>query len=444
MLEEREISLKELFEAIWSRKFFISALAILGLILAFLGATIYDNNTSTVETYVNINWTGLSQGEYPNGEQFNYTDLAASTILLEAIELSGYDLDVSDVQQNLNITPVVPTSVFTMIQQKLEEGEQVSYYATDYNLSLNNAALNLSVEEGSVLITNVVTAFKTNYEDRYINNTAIINYVEQDLTDVEYVDIGMLLQNQIDLINTVMDARIDLDAEYVSPTSGLSFNDIIAQTSIVEILSVNPIESRTSMYLLTKDLDYVVTLYEYRIEQMQVELNKELSNKEDLLSLLDNYTGSTTTILVPGTDATNAIEIDPYYNTLMSTIVSTDANINELEEDIAWYEQLISRYQNEDPTFSVSENDKLAAQAKVDELINEALIDLNTIIDDANDLMIEHNIYLSSNVISLSVAPQYVSEVSRLLYSAIGLILGSGVGLAIVLFKHDWKQEEKA
>ena len=63
---------------------------------------------------------------------------------------------------------------------------------------------------------------------------------------------------------------------------------------------------------------------------------------------------------------------------------------------------------------------------------------VESIVSDANILLKEYNEYLTSNIIKPLLAPEYQSSVSVLMISAIGLVLGAGIGTVVVLFKHDW------
>ena len=72
-------------------------------------------------------------------------------------------------------------------------------------------------------------------------------------------------------------------------------------------------------------------------------------------------------------------------------------------------------------------------------LINQANTKLGIIVDDSNTLLQEHNLVLVSNIIKPLTSPQYESSVSVLLFSAVGLVIGAGIGVVYSLYKHDWK-----
>ena len=67
-----EISIKEIIEVIWKKKIFIAIVTVSVLVLTIIGSLIYDNMTTNMVVFVNVEWDGIDEGEYPNGTTFDY------------------------------------------------------------------------------------------------------------------------------------------------------------------------------------------------------------------------------------------------------------------------------------------------------------------------------------------------------------------------------------
>ena len=113
--------------------------------------------------------------------------------------------------------------------------------------------------------------------------------------------------------------------------------------------------------------------------------------------------------------------------------------IIELESKINYYTKLIKRYKGEDPDYFVTPEERLLQTQKVETDILDAEAALEKLIADTNIILIEHNNVQVSEIIKPLSVPQYQSSLNVTLYGAVALLLGSGLGAAIVLLKHKWQ-----
>jgi len=238
-----------------------------------------------------------------------------------------------------------------------------------------------------------------------------------------------------------MNLRVSEDPGFVGQISGdrgIGFSDILVQTSLLKSLELNQIISRTNTYMLSKDVDYLITKYTYDVDVKQLELDKQEAKEADIQLLLNNYEGETTTIIIPGVD--NDLTIDTYYQTLLKSIIELQSSIAELQQDINYLQMQIDRLKGEDIDFNVTLQQQEDEAVIVEAAINSANTKLDTIVSDANELLVQYNDYITSSIIKPLMAPEYQSNVNVKLYSAIGLLAGAGLSVVIVLFKHDWEK----
>jgi len=441
-MEEREISLKDLFDVVWKGKFLIIVMSAAFLLVAFTASIVYDNMTSQITTVVTMQWSGISAGNYPDGTRYEYTEAIEPYIITAAIaktELEG--MNAGDVRSNLVLDPIVPNDIATLIQQAIENGEQMSYYATNYRLTLNNGGLNISVNEGRDLLNNILEEFRSDFEKKYINQRIILDYTNTDFASYDYIEAYEILNQQVNLVDSIMNLRVSEDPGFVGQISGdrgIGFSDILVQTSLLKSLELNQIISRTNTYMLSKDVDYLITKYTYDVDVKQLELDKQEAKEADIQLLLNNYEGETATIIIPGVD--NDLTIDTYYQTLLKSIIELQSSIAELQQDINYLQMQIDRLKGEDIDFNVTLQQQEDEAVIVEAAISSANTKLDTIVSDANELLVQYNDYITSSIIKPLMAPEYQSNVNVKLYSAIGLLAGAGLSVVIVLFKHDWEK----
>ena len=434
-MEEREISLKELFDVIWKGKWIIAISAVAVFVVAAAGAFIYDSGKSEVATVVTMQWNGVGTGEYPDGSRFDYSNAIEPYVITLATSEVDLELLTTDVRSAITITPIVPSDILAQIQAALEAGEELAYFATDYKLVLDNGSLGISVQEGTELLNEIITQFRLDFERTYINQMSIYDFTDADYAAFDYIDSYDILNAQVEAIDSAMEPRED--SGFYSGTLGITFSDILVRTDLLNRIEMTQIVSRVNNYLLTKDDEFLVTNYQYKIQVKQLALDKAIAKEQDISDLVDGYTGSVQTILIPGLDS-GEFDIDTYYNTLMDKLVTYQSEIAEHTEDIAYYQLQIDRLNGDDPLFAVTEAKQLEEIVKVDANIIQADVKLESIVNDANILLSEYNEYLTSNIIKPLLAPEYQSSVSVMMISAIGLVLGAGIGAVVVLFKNDW------
>ena len=434
-MEEKEISLKELFNVVWKQKYILGLVFILGLVLFGIGGFVYNNSNETMVTYVSIQWDGVGRGEYPNGERFEYTNAVEPSVIEASIQEVGLDLAETDVRDAVSLTPVVPNDIEALIAQGLENGEQVTYFATQFKLSLDYKDLGLSEEDARSLTEQLIIQFRLDFEKKYIDQSIVLDYTGSDYTDLEYIDIAAVIRTQISLIDTKMAEGIAQDPNFTS-IKGVTFSDIQVRTELVILIELNQINTRTNTYVLTKDDDYVRIKYLYEMELKQLDLDKEESLETSVQLQVDNYNGALTTIIIPGLD--DEIEIDPYYDTLLTEILTIQRNIAELENDIAYIQLQIDRLDGIGLT--VTPQKQASEKLIVDDYIVDADAKLGLIVEDANELLVEYNQYLTSSIIKPVMSPVVSSGgLSTVLIGIIGGILAAGTATLVVLFKHDWK-----
>lgn len=431
---EREISLKELFDVIWKGKWIIAIAAVGAFVLAAAGAFVMDSRSSEVATIVALQWDGIDEGQYPDETTFEYSTMIPAHVYTLAIAEEGLSVQADDVRNAMSIKPIVPSSVLAQIQTALEDGETLTYYATDYKWTLESSKIGLSVSEGSELLTQVQLQLKEDFARKYINQVSVLDFTDVDFDEYDYLDAYEILSAQINAIDSVMEPRSEIEFTSIS---GYSFSDILVRTDLLKRIELNQIITRTNNYLLTRDDQYLITSYQYKIEQSQLELDKATAKEVEIQEVITNYR-EINNIVIPGLEDTS-VGVDTYYAELIAAQVLLQDEIAEMTYDIEFYELQIDRLNGVDPTFTVTQQQQVEEIVKVENNIEDAVEKLDVIINDTEVLLANYNEYLiNSDTIVQLLAPEYQSSLSIIMISAIGLVLGAGISTVVVLFKHDW------
>jgi hypothetical protein len=210
-------------------------------------------------------------------------------------------------------------------------------------------------------------------------------------------------------------------ATFRSNTSGFTVSDILSQTSLVKTLQLNAAESLIVSNQLAKEPDDVIDRIIFNNRIMGVELAKEQQFLAELNNLVENYSGSTSTLIIPGYEGiintTSALE------SIYEEIIETQRNIAELEQDIAYNESLILEFEN------ATRNNLLITRAQNE--LNVVVENLTLIIDNTNTLLTEYNDVLNRDVTRVLATSTPEPGLSRLLTAGIGLFSSGFLSLIL-------------
>jgi hypothetical protein len=152
----------------------------------------------------------------------------------------------------------------------------------------------------------------------------------------DLLDQVLVIKNQIDSMTVLIEDLIEFkpnSAIFRSSTlNNLSLNDILSQLALTRSLQLNSVEALIVANQLSTDSGLTVDRLTYNNRLMNVELAKANQFLTELNLLVENYTGSTSTIIIPGYDGqintTSALE------SIYERIIETQELIAELEQDI--------------------------------------------------------------------------------------------------------------
>jgi len=435
-----ELSIKELIETLWGYKWLILVLTILSGLIAFMAGQVMNARSEQVETVVSLEWNGLVDGTYPDGERFIYNNMFESYVLSDALADAGVDsLTTTDLRSALEIVPIIPSDVVSMIERSIEQGERITYYATEYKLLLETGDLDIDNEQGKMLLEYLIEAFKVDFENKYIGKALVFNYTDTDLSKYDYSEMVDVLDLQVSLLNSVLETALEDGSNFRSTSLGLGFDDLVSRLGLVKEVELNNIDARVSNYLLTKDLDLVVTRYEFMVEELSLEIEKLLMYEGALEDNILDYTGQETIVIIPGLDS--EYSVDPYINTLYNELIDTQEQLSNAQADKSYYQDKIDEMVI---LYNTTYNDGVTYErqvALVEDSLEDARASIGDVATDLDTMLEEYNRYITRNTVLPLTAPQVTSDVNVLLYTAIGTVLGGMVSLLVVFLRETLKKD---
>jgi hypothetical protein len=426
--EEEGLSFTELFLMFWRKRVLITVMAVVGALAGALTSAVINSQTVKVSSIVEYQWDGINKGEYPNGSRFDVINAFSPSVYNTSLELLDLDLTVNETRNELTVTPVVPRSVLDSIQAAVERGETFSYFPTVYRYTLNISNLSLSDEQGKLLLDDLINEFTSEFQRTYVTQTVVKSLSFDNFDSFDLLDQVLVIKNQIDSMTVLIEDLIEFKPNAAifrsSTLNNLSLNDILSQLALTRSLQLNSVEALIVANQLSTDSGLTVDRLTYNNRLMNVELAKANQFLTELNLLVENYTGSTSTIIIPGYDGqintTSALE------SIYERIIETQEIIAELEQDIIYNELIIAEFENA--------NTNTVLNTRAQDELNDVVEDLTSIINNTNTLLSEFNQVLNRNTTRVLVNATIEAGVSLVLYSAIGLFALGFVSLIVVFF----------
>ena len=218
---------------------------------------------------VSFGFEGIENGQDPNGNWFDATDIRDESVLTAAAEAAGLTLaegEAEKIAANLQIEGVIPDDVITRITTLTSAytSDTVpaasvkkirAYYPTTYTLTLNVGALGYDRAAGNRLLRAVLDAYRDYFQRKYGYNevfeSAILN---ADYDSRDYDGAVALLRANLEALRRYVDAlAAGDDTGFRSSETGLTFQDLTAGITALEDRDITALASYIEANAVTRD-----------------------------------------------------------------------------------------------------------------------------------------------------------------------------------------------
>jgi len=297
------IDLRELLARIIHGLPGIVGLALLGLTAAVLIALAASFvKKAPVNTRVTFAFPGIERGEYPDGSRFQPDDLRAPAIVGEAMRRVGLDVSSdaqSKIRNAISIDGIIPPSVTKLQNKQRAAGKQPDEYIPDeYTLTLSlpaYAAISQSQREQLLLeLVNVASEhFRRNYGDAPVAFGAAF----ETLKNADYPEYELVFNTELETLSQSLtdyltkkakgtEPSAEAASQFRSPTTNLSFSDLLADTKLFSQIHLNTVLGRVHEKGLSKNKKGTLLKMAYAIKQLEYRERQAADNEQVVLSLL--------------------------------------------------------------------------------------------------------------------------------------------------------------
>lgn len=328
-----------------------------GGVLAFKG----NISTSKITALVGFNYSGIESGLAPDGSEFDVNKIKSPNIIESALTNMDEPLSyVENVRRNISIKGVIPNDALDKIslyQSVYSKGGsaaldavnsllEIGYYPSYYVITFDYDSAGVELNKGKKILDGILESYQDYFFKTYGFNKALGNsVVTVDYKDYDYpaaVDVFNETLDDLDLY--IKELQRNDNTNFRSNVTGYSFNDLRATIDTIKSADLSSLSSFITINNITNDKEHLITYYEYRIEQLERELNVNETKLESITNSINEYEKDK--LLVFGINDENTetsyTQASEKYDDLIEEKLDVQDSVSRIKQNISYVKDRLS------------------------------------------------------------------------------------------------------
>ena len=271
------------------------------LLMSVLGSMEGDKSYQIRVSYI---YPGAENGLYPDGERLLRDDLIDSGRVeeaLEAMRAKGWysDIPLREIRNNLRVQEHLSYPVQNKVQSLRAQGEEYTYYNNEYILTFTQPLVLhwkdpadwfglTRPDRSKEFVEALMQSVFNNFIREHTEGDVFAQFC--DYMDTDGLDYGGIVDEcgeKVTLCINYLTKKQEADSTFVSETTGLSFEDLIAGYQSLADVQIARLLKYTSAGKLTRSLDELINRLEVEAEDQRLVEKKKLDessiNKKAML-----------------------------------------------------------------------------------------------------------------------------------------------------------------
>ena len=249
------------------------------------------SNTFVASEVIHYNDPQAEQGLTPTGSGLDVNEIKSSVVMSKVVDRMGLTgiYSVDSLISRITITPIPDEDKVAQKEAKLEEGEEYVYEPSTYIVSFT--ATNSEGEEfARTILDETLDVYFAEFSQKYVNVAPAKNVIDNiENGNYDYIEIVELIDKGIDETLLTFYQRMEQNPYYRSTKTGMSFSDLADEFNHLRNVNLSALFSKIYKYQITKNKTVLISDYNTRIDNNNIENAKEESIVEDTLSVISAY-----------------------------------------------------------------------------------------------------------------------------------------------------------
>jgi hypothetical protein len=270
-------------------------LAFLGIaVAAIIFAAFSPVTTTTTSMRVNFSFSGYGKGEYPVHSKFTADDIRAPDIISKALEHEGLDASENfqgKIRSAITVEGIFPINEIKERDRLRAAGQEPPPFLPDeYLVTLTlPRKFPLASQQRERLLNEVVSAYIEKFQRTYAELPETFGDAFNSLRNADYFQYELILNKETQKITYYLSQELDRAKMYRSPTTNLSFSDLLAQTELFEQIQMDGTLGLIRKNSIAKDRATALVKMDYYLRTLE-DQEQEAAGKEKVVNDLLNRT----------------------------------------------------------------------------------------------------------------------------------------------------------
>lgn len=268
----------------------IIGLALLGTVAGAIGYLLITKDQPQVtSTRISFAFPGFERGEYPDHSKFQPDDIRAPSIVLDALKREGLDTSASfqsSLRAGIGVEGIISPNVVKERDRIRATGQIPPPYIPDeYYVTLAAPkSAQLSTRARANLLRDMVELYKENFQRTYGDIPLAFGNAFTTLRNADFPEYELILNREVQNVSAYLTQQLDQAKTFRSPTTNLSFQELIEQTDLFAQIRLNETLGVIRETGLSRDRRMALTKMNYNVrvledqETLAVEENKVVSD----------------------------------------------------------------------------------------------------------------------------------------------------------------------
>lgn len=337
---------KRCFFIAWSNKRNILAVMLVFVVISTVFFALI--NHETIRVTLSLNYEEASKGQNPNKTRYNIYEFKSEEVMQRAIDFAGIGDIITPQELADNI------DIYENNAHSIDLEDENSYYiSSSYQIKYtkNKQIRDVSIKD---MMNLICKAYNEYFHDNYVGNKSVLKYKLDDISGVEYIEIGKLFQQKSDQMLRYIEQRIGENSTFSSEATGESFQTVRKMLQNVQNYSIKKYDAFVRESGIARDNELYLRTLGYSNKVMDIKYRKYMIDYNVRKEGVANYdSGMIGTVMVPSINSRNQ-----YYMSRTNTgtdYMTLDANYflgqgNTVQRTIIGNNDIIGKISGSSPT----------------------------------------------------------------------------------------------
>jgi hypothetical protein len=420
-------------------------------IAASLGLAITQLRPVTTQTRIVFSFPGFERGEYPDKAKFQPEDVASPAIVAEAIRRTNLPATSSfqtQIRGALNVEGIIPASIVKERDRLRAAGQPLPRFIPDeYTVSLTlPRTAGLSDLQRQHLLNEIITVYRENFAKTYGQAPSAFGTAFETLRSADFPEYELIFNTEMEQIRGYLTQQLEMAKSYRSPTTNMSFQDLLEQSSLFAQIQLNEVLGLIHENGLSRNRLTAKMKMNYYLRQLEERETQAMEEEKVVRGLLEQAQARAQNVVLgvkaqagqaraetPVVDQTliDSILQNDAYNLLVRKTLEAGMKMKEIQ---AQKNRLLDLRDNLISFIQSDKTDQSAASAQVERSIKTLEANYNKLVDNIRRTQADYakQQYADAVRISDSIATPGVlkpTAVAGVVGGFIGLAFGAGLAL---------------